>query len=195
MAVIIKVKVCPNYLPHVDAYRACTDNEASLAIEQVCAALKYGGGYDDPVEHVKQFFDEVTYQGHNTGRHPVTFRRFTRAPLRLLAEHSQVEIEGLAQVNGYAVNETPAPSGIVSIAGHKLKVVGDNPDIGIYFVSASNATKRVTVAGCLAENTGSKLIGIIPSLSAGTGKGGSKTHYPVGGAFLKEPRVFSLTAA
>jgi hypothetical protein len=63
----IRVKLYPNYLPQVEgAYIARTDNEASLTIEQVCAALKNRGGftgnYDDLVEHVKQFLDEVVYQ-------------------------------------------------------------------------------------------------------------------------------------
>jgi hypothetical protein len=48
------------------AYIARTDNEASLSVEEVCAALKNRGGftgsYDDLVEHVKQFFDEAAYQ-------------------------------------------------------------------------------------------------------------------------------------
>ena len=63
----IRVKLYPNYLPNVEgAYIARTDSEASLSIEQVCAALKnrggYGGDYEDLVEGVKQFFDEAAYQ-------------------------------------------------------------------------------------------------------------------------------------
>jgi hypothetical protein len=60
----LRVKLYPNYLPNVEgAYIARTDSEASLSIEQVCAALKnrggYGGDYEDLVEGVKQFFDEA----------------------------------------------------------------------------------------------------------------------------------------
>ncbi|MDR2053604.1 MAG: DUF4469 domain-containing protein, partial [Treponema sp.] len=47
-------------------YIARTDSEASLTIEEICAALKNRGGftgsYDDLVEHVRQFFDEAAYQ-------------------------------------------------------------------------------------------------------------------------------------
>ncbi|MDR2738665.1 MAG: hypothetical protein LBB68_02395, partial [Treponema sp.] len=147
----IRVKLYPNYLPNTEgAYIARTDNEASLSVEDVCAALKNRGGftgnYDDLVEHVKQFFDEAAYQlcdgfavntgyfsvhpnvggtfdkvfeGHDTEKHPVTFRFRTRAPLRALAEHIAVEVEGLADVAGYideftdiateSVNETATP--------------------------------------------------------------------------------------
>ncbi|MDR1218959.1 MAG: DUF4469 domain-containing protein [Treponema sp.] len=228
----IKVKLYPNYLPHVEgAYIARTDNEASLAIEDVCAALKNRGGftgnYDDLVEHVKQFFDETAYQlcdgfavntgyfsvhpnvggtfdkttaGHDAGRHPVTFRFRTRARLRALAEHIVVEIEGLADIAGYidecvdtdtgAINETLTPGGMFSISGHKIKVAGDSPDIGIYFVSAEDAGQRVKVSGHLAENIGSKLIGIVPALSAGAWKVEIVTQYTgATNSFLKSPRT------
>jgi hypothetical protein len=63
----VRVKLYPNYLPKVEgAYIARMDNEASLTVEEVCAALKNRGGftgnYDDLVEHVRQFFDEAAYQ-------------------------------------------------------------------------------------------------------------------------------------
>ncbi|MDR2738336.1 MAG: hypothetical protein LBB68_00660, partial [Treponema sp.] len=153
----IRVKLYPNYLPNTEgAYIARTDNEASLSVEEVCAALKNRGGftgnYDDLVEHVRQFFDEAAYQlcdgfavntgyfsvhpnvggtfgkvfeGHDTEKHPVTFRFRTRAPLRALAEHIAVEVEGLADVAGYideftdiateSVNETATPGGQFSV--------------------------------------------------------------------------------
>ena len=63
----IRVKLYPNYLPGVKgAYIARTDDEASLNIDQVCAAMKERGGftgqYEDLVKFVKQFFDEAAYQ-------------------------------------------------------------------------------------------------------------------------------------
>jgi hypothetical protein len=226
----IRVKLYPNYLPHVEgAYIARTDNEASLAIEDVCAALKNRGGftgsYDDLVEHVKQFFDEAAYQlcdgfavntgyfsvhpnvggtfdkataGHDAGRHPVTFHFRTRSPLRALARHIVVEVEGLADVTGYidecididadAINETLTPGDMFVISGHKIKVAGDSANIGIYFVSAVDADQRVKAGGHLAENTGSKLIGIVPALSAGTWKVEVVTQYTgATNTFLKKP--------
>jgi len=63
----IRVKLYPNYLPHVEGkYIARTDNEAVLSVEQVCAALKNRGGftgnYEELVECVRKFFDEAAYQ-------------------------------------------------------------------------------------------------------------------------------------
>ncbi|MDR0759868.1 MAG: DUF4469 domain-containing protein [Treponema sp.] len=168
----VRVKLHPNYLPNAEgAYIARTVNEASLSIEEVCAAGKSRGGftgsYDDFVEHVHQFFGEAAYQlcdgfavntgyfsihpnvggtfdkvteGHDTGKHPVTFRFRTRAPLRALAEHIVVEVEGLADSSGCidefidvtteVVNETLTPGGQFNVSGRKIKAAGDKPEAG-----------------------------------------------------------------
>jgi hypothetical protein len=230
----IRVKLYPNYLPHVEgAYIARTDSEATLTVEQVCAALKNRGGftgsYDDLVEHVRQFLDEAVYQlcdgfavntgyfsvhpnvggtfdkvveGHDAHKHPVTFRFRTLAPLRALAERIVVEVEGLADVQGYidefidvtteSVNETLTPGGMFSITGHKIKVAGDNPEVGVYFVPEDDPAGRVKVGGHLAENTTSKLIGVIPALGAGKWKLEIKTQLSGVSVPLKEPRTLSF---
>jgi hypothetical protein len=226
----IRVKLYPNYLANVEgAYIARTDNEASLSVEDVCAALKNRGGftgsYDDLVEHVKQFFDEAAYQlcdgfavntgyfsvhpnvggtfdkvfeGRDTEKHPVTFRFRTRAPLRSLAEHIAVEVEGLADVSGYideftnitteSVNDVLTPGGMFSIAGHKIRIAGEKPEVGVYFVPAGGTGEAVKAAGHLAENTASKVIGVIPALGAGKWKLEIRTQYSGGSNPLKEPR-------
>jgi hypothetical protein len=228
---LVRVKLYPNYLPKVEgAYIARTNNEASLTIEEVCAALKNRGGftgnYDDLVDHVHQFFDETAYQlcdgfavntgyfsvhpnvggtfdkvteGHDTDKHPVTFRFRTRAPLRALAEHIVVEIEGLADASGYidefiditteSVNETLTSGGQFSVSGHKIKVEGDKPEVGVYFVFTADPSQRIKVEGHLAENAASKLIGVVPPLSGGAYTLEIVTQYTHGGSLLKEPRT------
>jgi hypothetical protein len=238
----IRVKLYPNYLSTVEgAYIARTDNEASLNIEEVCAALKNRGGftgnYEDLVENVRQFFHEAAYQlcdgfavntdyysihpnvggtfdkiteGHDGKKHPVTFRFRARAPLRALAEHIVVDVEGLADVTGYIdefvdvstgeVNDVLTPGGMFHIAGHKIKIFGDDAEVGIYFVSADDAGLRVKADNRLAENTASKLIGVIPALDAGEWKVEIKKQYAGSGdTALKAPRMiesaFTLTVA
>jgi hypothetical protein len=235
----IRVKLYPNYLLNVEgAYLARTINEASLSVEDVCAALKNRGGftgnYDDLVEYVKQFFGEAAYQlcdgfavntgyfsihpnvggtfdkiteGHDAKKHPVTFRFRTRAPLRALAEHIVVDVEGLADVTGYideftditteSVNDALTPGGMFSIVGHKIKVAGEDAGVGVYFVAADDPAQRVKVSGHLGENAASKVLGVIPALGAGKWKAEIKTQFATGGKLLKEPRViesgFTLT--
>ncbi|MDR2552771.1 MAG: hypothetical protein LBD31_06380 [Treponema sp.] len=63
----IEAKVYSNYLGRGEgAYVARAQAEASLSIEDVCAAAKNRGGftgqYEDLVEHTQVFINEVVYQ-------------------------------------------------------------------------------------------------------------------------------------
>jgi hypothetical protein len=232
----IRAKLYPNYLHGIDgAYIARTDDEASLSIEAVCAALKNRGGftgnYQDLVEYVRQFFDEAAYQlcdgfSVNTGyyalhpriggtwanekeswditKHPIRFSFRALKPLRDLAQHIEVHIEGVAETAGYiaeitditteAVNETLTPGGMFALAGHKIKVAGDSADCGVYFApegaSAAGPSQKVKVTGHLADNTASRIVGIIPALGAGQWRVQVVTQATGSTqAFLKTPRT------
>jgi hypothetical protein len=238
----IRAKLYPNYLHGVEgAFIARTDDEASLSIEQVCAALKNRGGftgnYQDLVEYVRQFFDEAAYQlcdgfSVNTGyyslhpriggtwenalehydahKHPVRFSFHALKPLRDLASHIEVLIEGVAETSGFiaeitdvtteAVNETLTPGGMFALAGHKIKIAGDHGDCGVYFVNAAAPAERVQVTGHLADNTAGRIVGIIPALAAGQWQVEVVTQFSGSGSTgLKNPRTirpaFVLTVA
>jgi hypothetical protein len=79
-----------------------------------------------------------------------------------------------------------------SIAGHKIKVEGDNPAVGVYFVSTVSPTQRVKVVGHLAENIAAKVIGIVPALSAGSYTLEIVTQFSSGSSLLKEPRTIAF---
>jgi hypothetical protein len=188
----------------------------------------FTGNYDDLVEHTKQFLNEVMYQiadgfsvnlgyfsiypkvgglfektseTHNVDGHPISFTFRVLSPLRELAKYITVEVEGLANVQGYidqitdvsveAVNETLTPGGMFVIEGHKLKVAGIEPTVGVYFVNAADETQRVRISGNLAVNTASKLVGAIPALTDGEYRVEIVTNYGGGGALLKEPRTIT----
>jgi hypothetical protein len=237
----IRIKLYPNYLQGVDgAYIARTDNESSLSIEQVCAALKERGGftgnYDTLIEYVRQFLREAAYQVcdgyavnleylsihpnvggtfnsaadiHDHEKHPISFRFRALSKLRKLAQNIEVIVEGLASADEFideftdvetgAVNETLTTGGMFAIHGHKIKVAGDAAGIGVYFVSSANPSLTVAVNSKLAENTPSKVIGIVPVLPDGvqSWKVAVKTQFTASNYFLKDPRTiesgFTLT--
>jgi hypothetical protein len=230
----IRAKLYPNYLHGIDgAYIARTDDEASLSIDQVCAALKNRGGftgnYQDLVEYVRQFFDEAAYQlcdgfSVNTGyfslhpriggtwenavepfdpaKHPVRFSFRALKPLRDLAGRIVVLIEGVAETAGFiaeitdvsteAVNETLSPGGMFALAGHKIKVAGDHADCGVYFVNAAAPAQKVPAAGNLADNTASRIVGMIPALTAGQWRVEVVTQFSAGSSALKTPRTIAF---
>jgi hypothetical protein len=229
----IRAKLYPNYLHGVNgAFIARTDDEASLSIDAVCAALKNRGGftgnYQDLVEYVRQFFDEAAYQlcdgfSVNTGyfslhpriggtwesavehydpvKHPIRFSFRALKPLRDLASHIEVLIEGVAETTGFiaeitdvtteAVNETLTPGGMFALEGHKIKVAGEHADCGVYFVNAAVPAQKVKAAGNLADNTATRIVGIIPPLAAGQWKIEVVTQFSSGSFTLKDPRTIN----
>jgi hypothetical protein len=74
---------------------------------------------------------------------------------------------------------------------------GTDAAVGISFVLASDPTQYALVEGNLAENSATKIIGMVPDLPAGEWKVKIVTQYTDGGKFLKEPRAvesaFTLT--
>ena len=229
----IRVKLYPNYLPNVEgAYIARTDSEASLSIEQVCAALKnrggYGGDYEDLVEAVKQFFDEAAYQlcdgfAVNTGyysihpnvggtfnsvtdihdhqKHPISFRFRINNKLRKLVEHIAVDIEGIADASGWidefidtdenSVNTLYVPGDQFILHGHKIKVAGDDPAVGVYFVPVDDPSAQMMVTR-IAENTASKIIGIAPATGHVQNRIEVRTQYEGSSSkFLKNVRCIT----
>jgi hypothetical protein len=93
-----------------------------------------------------------------------------------------------------AVNETLTPGGMFALAGHKIKVAGDHADCGVYFVNAAAPAQRVQVAGHLADNTASRIVGMIPALAAGQWHVELVTQYSSGTTTTREPRTVRLAA-
>jgi hypothetical protein len=229
----IKVKLYPNYLPNTEgAYIARTDSEATLSVEDVCTTLKNRGGYqgkfDELVDNVRQFFDELAYQlcdgyavstgyfsihpnvggtfnsdkeGHDHKKHPITFRFRTRKPLMELARAVAVDVLGVADASGYidefvdfdtdAVNTIFAANNLFAVHGHKIKIAGDDPACGVYFVPADDPSKAVKAAR-IADNTGSKITGVTPPIVAQYIKVEIRTQYTGSTTtLLKSPRVIT----
>jgi hypothetical protein len=231
----IRVRLYPNYLSDAGVegeYVARTNNEASLSIEQVCAALKNRGGftgnYEDLVDYISQFLDEMAYalcdgfsvnmkyfgiypnvggtfnsvnEVLDSKKHPVTFRFRTLSALRSLIKHIEINIEGLADTSGWidefidtdedSINTLYVPGDQFILHGNKIKVAGDDPACGLYFVPVDDASAAVKVTR-IAENNPSRIIGIAPEthkqynrIEIRTQFGGSSTR------FLKKVRIIT----
>jgi hypothetical protein len=85
------------------------------------------------------------------------------------------------------VNERFTANGVVEIRGYNLKIDGDNPKCGLWFVDESgNETKAQTII----ENKPTRIIAMIPDLKPGNWQVKVVTQYVIGGKPLKEPRTF-----
>jgi len=205
----IKVRLYENYLKSSGVegdYIARTNSEASLLIEQICAAMKNRGGftgnYEVLQENVRQFLDETAYQlcdgyavnlkyfsihpnvggtfnsvneGHDPDRNPITFRFRTLPAMRRLVEHIEVRIDGLANASAWidsyedmeteTTNTSYVPGNLFVLNGSKIKIAGDDPACGLYFVPTDDPATAVKVTR-IAENNPSSIIGIAPKMTS-----------------------------
>ena len=86
------------------------------------------------------------------------------------------------------VNETLTPNGVVEVYGYNLKLAGDHPTCGLWFVASNGTEVRAEV---IIENKPSKIIAMIPNLPQGEWQIKIVTQYSGGGFSLKTPKVFT----
>jgi hypothetical protein len=138
---------------------------------------------------------------HDIKKHPITFRFRTRKPMRELIQTIEVEILGIADAQGYiaefidydedSINTLYVPGDQFAITGHKIKLAGDAPGVGVYFVPVDDPSKAVKVSR-VAENTASKITGITPKTQFLHNRIEIRTQFTgSGNTFLKTPRTIA----
>ncbi|MDR1094924.1 MAG: DUF4469 domain-containing protein [Spirochaetaceae bacterium] len=150
--------------------------------------------------------------------HPVSFRFHVLPLLRALADLITIEAS-YAKTDGYIDtftdfesqpanqdndknnnndnnndNKTPArntltPGGLFMASGHKVKISGNNPKNGVWFIPVTDPGRRVKAEGGFAENQINKIIGKIPDLAPGAYTLEIVTQFSGGGKLLQEPRT------
>jgi hypothetical protein len=131
--------------------------------------------------------------------HPVSFSFHARPRLRRLARQIVVKVESGLRPSGSIMrfldietgtaNGKVTPGHLFSISGHRIKIKGNHPDCGIYFVSVTDPSRIIRAPGPFPQNTSSKISGRIPNLPAGEYFIEIRTQYTIGGIDLKEPRT------
>jgi hypothetical protein len=143
-----------------------------------------------------------TYHGErdhiDSSKITISFRELAR--LKALLAKVQVENEGLAGDGAYideiadthtgSLNGTITPGNMVHITGHKIKVEGEGPETGVWFVSAADGS-RTKVAENLGLNRPAEVMALVPALSAGKYRLEIVTRFTHGSVPLKEPRVIA----
>jgi hypothetical protein len=139
-------------------------------VYQLCDGYAVSTGYFSVHPNIGGTFSSEK-EAHDHKKHPISFRFRTRRPLRELAQAIAVEIQGIADTAGYigefidydaeSVNSLYVPGDQFAIYGHKIKLAGEAPGVGVYFVPVEEPSKAVKVAR-VAENTPAKITGIAP---------------------------------
>lgn len=141
-------------------------------------------------------FDSKT-EKFDSKKHSVLFQFNQGELLRNEIPTIEVEVMGVAEVGSFigqvtdvktgTINEMLTPNRNLKISGSKLKLAGENPAVGIYFINqATNESVKVE-ASDIVTNSPSELLIVIPQLAAGSYRLEVVTQYAVS-SLLKEPR-------
>lgn len=98
-------------------------------------------------------------------------------------------ITGVVDLRTGSVNGMITPGRNAAISGGKVKVQGDDPSCGVYFVNAADRARVKVDAADLVENQYNRLLIITPPLPAGTYHVEVTTQYTGGSNILKAPRT------
>ena len=141
-------------------------------------------------------------------KHPVKFKFRVRSPLRNLTQNNEADIRGMADANAYIdeftdtceelVNSQFIPGNLFNLTGSKIKIAGEDPGCGIFFVPTEDPSKAVKVER-IAENSASEIIGVAPDTGYTRNKIEVRTQFDGSALYLKAPRIivsdFVLEAA
>jgi len=135
---------------------------------------------------------------HDPKRNPVSFKFRTKIPLRSLAKRIAVEIIGTAVGNAFidefidrdedSVNGVFSPGDMFCVYGNKIKLAGNDPSCGLFFVPVNDPSKAVKVTR-IGENSASIVTGIAPDTQYQNNRIEIRTQYcGPATAFLRTPR-------
>jgi len=135
-------------------------------------------------------------------RHKINFKFSQGKIMREIAEETEAEILQLIPFNFVisrvedrftgSINELLTPGKNLIMNGVKIKLVGEHPDVGVYFINEASGEKIKVAQHEIAVNQNNKLIIVIPTLPPGNYQLVVSTQYAGSGTPLTEPRSCSL---
>jgi hypothetical protein len=135
-------------------------------------------------------------------RHSVYFLFNQGEILRREASEVEVEITGVGEaglqivevvdVKTGSVNDRITPNRNLRIRGDKLKLAGENTDVGVYFVSEATGEVIKVDADEIVDNKPSEIVIVVPQLEAGLYLVQVTTQFTAGSVLLKEPRTVTF---
>ena len=156
-------------------------------------------GYFTAHVQIRGTFESAT-DTFDPKRHPLLFL-FNQGPLlRKETPNLEIQIMGVGDNVIFishvvdkktgAANEVLTPGGMLKIKGSKLKIVGDKPEIGVYFQNANYPAEEHKVADndIIVNNPGELIVEIPPYLSYGQEYKLIIRNQYTGAALLKDVR-------
>ncbi|WP_374458498.1 DNA-binding domain-containing protein [Chryseobacterium taeanense] len=168
---------------------------------QLCDGFSVNTGYFTASTTIRGVFDSPS-ESFNKDKHSIIFQFNQGEKLRAEISNIEVDILGVAEASSVilqvtdmkssSVNDLLTPARNLKIVGSKIKVAGDDPSVGIYFVDAATQARTKVDPSDIVTNNPSEVMVVIPELPSGTYNLEIVTQFSKNSAFLKEPRVALL---
>ncbi|GHV39565.1 hypothetical protein AGMMS49546_11840 [Spirochaetia bacterium] len=165
---------------------------------RLCDGFSVNAGWYTAAMHVKGVFADPT-EPFDPKKHSVLAEFHQGAELRKELASVTVSILGKAETSFFiaqvqdmrtgSVNDTLTPGRNALITGSKLKIAGEKPECGVYFVNTGDQTRVKVEAADIVENQNARVMVVSPALAAGTWQIEISTQYSGGSALLREPRT------
>lgn len=143
---------------------------------QLCDGFSVNTGYFTATTLIRGVFNSPT-ETFNPEKHSLIFQFNQGETLRKELDSIEVNITGVGEssitvaqvtdVKTGSVNDLLTPNRNLKIRGYKLKLVGDHPEVGVYFVNEATAERTKVDATDIVTNNPSELVIVIPALAAG----------------------------
>ncbi|SDI32163.1 protein of unknown function [Chryseobacterium taeanense] len=167
---------------------------------QLCDGFSINTGYFTASTTIRGVFDSPS-ETFNKDKHSIIFQFNQGEKLRTEIPNIEVNILGVAEssavilqvtdVKSGSVNDLLTPGRNLKIVGSKIKVAGEDPSVGIYFVDATTQARTKVDTSDIVTNNPSEIIVVIPELSAGTYNLEIVTQF-TDSSMLKQPRTALL---
>ncbi|MDR2054037.1 MAG: DUF4469 domain-containing protein [Treponema sp.] len=175
---------------------------------RLCDGFSVNTSWYNASTHIKGVFTSPA-EAFDPAKHTVTVEFRQGAELRRELGMVGVNVLGRAESGFFiaevtdlrtgSVNDLLTPGRNAKISGGKIKVEGDDPSCGVYFVNEAGSGRVKVDAADIVENRNAHLLIIVPALASGTYRLEVTTQYMGGGKLLKAPRTAAfdrlLTAA
>jgi hypothetical protein len=166
---------------------------------QVCDGFSVNAGWFTASVRVRGLFDSPQ-DNFDKDKHAILFEFRQGAKLRKELSAVTLDILGIADLGAViaqvtdmktgSINDLLTPGRNLQIAGNKIKVVGNEPEVGIRFRAADNPETVYAVAlNDIAVNNSRKVVAFIPEMPVGEYKLEISTQFIKGTQLLERPRT------
>lgn len=199
---LIKTAVARRTDLNASTLKASIDILKQVAIDEICngASVSFGLGYFGLKVNGVFLGDNARW---DSDKHSLVVRVSPNARLRKAVQATSVNVRGLA-ASGAVINSLTdvasgeenaklTPGGGVNLTGTRIRIEGENPDVGLKLVNVETEAETTIPSTSVLVNDPSRITFIVPAdLAQGDYRLKLTTQYSSSGTQLKEPRSYEF---